>query len=118
GRGAGAGAWVGKKGGAVAEAGAVDAAPRRRRAVAILAAMAGAAAIVDVEHRDAAAGPVLHAKIERTRRARGRPAVTFDQQRRPLAGGRRKNRVCRRGKKAAGGAHPPGRRNTRRGARE
>ena len=44
------------------------------------AAVAGAAAVVDVEHRKTAAGPVLGAKIERRAGSRGGAAMAFDQE--------------------------------------
>ena len=58
------------------------------QAIAIRPAVAGAAAVVDVEHGEAAAGPELDLRIEHIRRRAGRTAVGDHQQRRPLAGRR------------------------------
>ena len=49
------------------------------------AAVARRAAVVDVDHREAAAGPVLHADGEHRQRLRRRAAVDHHEQRRPLA---------------------------------
>ena len=87
----------------------VDDAPGQVQAVAIGAAEAGAAAVVHVEHRDAAAGPELNAHVERARRRRGRPAVALDQQRRPLAGGAGIVGIVRRIEQAEGGLPVGGR---------
>ena len=42
----------------------VDDAPLALQAIAIRPAVAGAAAVIHVEHREAAAGPELHLRIE------------------------------------------------------
>ena len=60
----------------------VDDAPVALETVAIGAAEAGAAAVVHVEHRNAAAGPVVCRETERTRRGGGRAAMALDEQRR------------------------------------
>src|SRR5580700_8732081 len=53
----------------------------------VFAAIAGAAAVIDVEHGEAAAGPILRPPAEGRRRGRGRPAVAVHEQRRKLVGG-------------------------------
>src|SRR5262249_18622227 len=58
--------------------------PVQLQTVAIGAAESGAAAVVYVEHRNAAAGPILNVQIERARGGRRWPAVALDQKRRPL----------------------------------
>ena len=45
----------------------VDHSPAAVEALAVLAPVAGAAPVVDVEHGDAPAGPVLMAQIQRAR---------------------------------------------------
>ena len=62
----------------------IDDAPIELEPIAVFAPESRAAAVVDVKHRNAAAGPELGAEIERARRRRGRPAMTFDEQGRPL----------------------------------
>jgi len=62
----------------------VDHALVQLQTVAVCAAESGASAVVHVEHRNAAAGPILNAQIERARCGRRRPAVALDQKRRPL----------------------------------
>src|SRR5207244_12881952 len=63
----------------------VDPAPWTVRAMALRAPVTGRAAVVHVDQRETAAGPVLILeRIGRTRRA-GRPAVTVHDQRRLLA---------------------------------
>jgi hypothetical protein len=49
----------------------VDHAPVQLQTVAVGAAESGASAVVHVEHRNAAAGPILNAKIERARNVVG-----------------------------------------------
>ena len=56
----------------------VDDAPLPVQAIAVRAPIARAAAVVHVEHGDAAAGPVLHAEIEHAGRERGRAAMALD----------------------------------------
>src|SRR6185312_3953673 len=80
---------VGEESGSVDAVVDVDDAPLPVQPVAVLAAIAGAAAVVDVEHRDAAAGPVLGPQVEGARGGRGRAAVTLDEERRLLARRRR-----------------------------
>ena len=62
----------------------VDHAPVQLQTIAVGAAESGAAAVVHVEHRNAAASPVLNAQVEGARRGRRRPAVALDQKRRLL----------------------------------
>src|SRR5262245_4804711 len=62
----------------------VDHAPTQLQTVAVGAAEPGASAVVHVEHRNAAARPVLNAQIERARGGRRWPAVALDEKRRPL----------------------------------
>src|SRR6516162_4872978 len=62
----------------------IDNAPVQLETVAVGAAKTGAAAVVHVKHRNAAAGPILNTQIERARRSGSRPAVALDQERRPL----------------------------------
>src|SRR5262249_15409478 len=62
----------------------VDAAPTQLQPVAVGAAKPGAAAVVHVEHGDAAARPILNAQIERARRGGRRSAVALDEKRRLL----------------------------------
>src|SRR5581483_7334621 len=73
----------------------VDDTPRAEEPFAIVASETGAAAIVHVEHCDAAAGPELVAQRERARRAAGWPAVHLHDKRRPLAGARFEVRIVR-----------------------
>ena len=65
-------------------------------ALAVGAPVAGAAAVVHVEHGEAAAGPVLDAEVERADVGAGRAAVAQDEQRRLLAGRRGEVAVARR----------------------
>ena len=60
----------------------VDDAPLPLQAIAIRPAVAGAAAVVHVEHREAAAGPELDLRIEHIERRAGRTAMGDDDQRR------------------------------------
>ena len=60
------------------------------------AAEAGAAAVIDIEHRDPAARPELGPEVERARGRGGRTAVAFDHQRRLFAGGADVIRIVRR----------------------
>src|SRR5262244_237347 len=62
----------------------VDHAPIQLQTVAVGAAEAGASAVVHVEHRDAAARPILNAQIERARCGGRRSAVALDEKRRLL----------------------------------
>src|SRR6266567_3813936 len=64
----------------------IDDAPVQVQALTKGAAEAGAAAVIDVEHRDPAAGPELGGEIERARGRGGRTAVALDQERRPFFG--------------------------------
>jgi hypothetical protein len=64
----------------------VDDAPLAPQPVSILAAVAGAPTVIDVEHGDAAAGPVLDAEVECAGHRRRRAAVALHQERWTLAG--------------------------------
>ena len=66
----------------------VDDAPVAVESLAVGAAKAGAAAVIHVEHRDAAARPVLDAEVERRGGGRGRATMALDEQRRLFACGR------------------------------
>jgi hypothetical protein len=59
-------------------------APIKIKPLPIFAPEPRAAAVVNVEHCNPAAGPELRSEVERARCRRGRAAVTFDEQRRPL----------------------------------
>src|SRR5438105_2000604 len=59
----------------------VDLAPAPAQAVAVLASVAGAAAVVEVDERDAAAREELHGEVERRLRVGRRPAVHVHEQR-------------------------------------
>src|SRR6202045_2212016 len=52
----------------------IDHAPAQMQSIAVGATEAGAAAVIDVEHRDPAAGPVLRAEIKRARSSGSGPA--------------------------------------------
>src|SRR5205085_7751030 len=67
----------------------IDDAPFAFEPAAIGAAIPGAAAVIDVEHGNAAAGPVLNAQIQDRTRRGGWTAMAFDDKRRLLAGWRR-----------------------------
>ena len=62
--------------------GDVDHAPVAAQPIAIGAPEARAAPVVDIDHREAAAGPELDAQSERRVGGAGRPAVALDQKRR------------------------------------
>src|SRR5712671_7071768 len=62
-------------------------APTELKPVTVFASKSGTAAVVDVEHRNAAAGPELDTEIERARRRGGWAAVTFYKQGWPLVCG-------------------------------
>src|SRR5579871_6410014 len=49
------------------------------QALAVFASEAGAAAVVHIQNRDAAAGPILNPQVERARRRRGRAAMALHQ---------------------------------------
>ena len=66
----------------------VDLAPAPVQALAVGAAVAGAAAVVDVADREAARGPELASRASSLEVLPVGPAVALDDQRRPLAGGR------------------------------
>ena len=61
----------------------------------VVAAVAGAAAVVDVDHRPATRGPVAQRQVEVTARRPGRSAVGEHQQRRTLVVGADHHRMCR-----------------------
>ena len=63
----------------------IDDAPSARQSLAVLPAVAGRAAVVHVDHRDAPAGPVLDAQAEGRAGSGGGTAVALHQQGRPLA---------------------------------
>src|SRR5215472_15245649 len=67
----------------------VNNAPLAPQQVAIFPAVAAAAAVVDIEHSDSAAGPELDKRFERTPGGRGGTAVTFHEQRWPFSRSRR-----------------------------
>ena len=69
-------------------------APAARQALAIGAPVAGAAAVVHVEHGEAPAGPVLVARVQRVVDGGGRAAMAHDEQRRLLASGRAIPGLC------------------------
>src|SRR6266566_7167140 len=54
--------------------------PVEVQAITKSASKAGAAAVVDVEHRDPATGPELRGQIEHARGRAGRTAMTFNQE--------------------------------------
>ena len=65
--------------------GDVDEAPRPRELRTVGAPVPGRAAVVDVDHREPAARPVLHAEGEHRDRGPGRPAVQHREQGRAVA---------------------------------
>ncbi len=75
----------------------IDDAPLTAQPLAILAAIAGRAAVVDVDHADAAAGEVCVLEIEQRRRRRRRPAVHEHDEGWQFAGRRLRVRVVWRG---------------------
>src|SRR5205807_4953355 len=62
----------------------VDYAPLPVQPAAILGAVAGAPAVVHIQHAEAATGPVLNGQLERHRARRSRTTVTDHDQRRPF----------------------------------
>ncbi len=74
----------------------IDHAPLAVQSLPIGAAIAAAAAVVDVDHREAAARPVLDQQFQRGIGRIGRAAVTGYEQRRPGAFGSLEIRVHRR----------------------
>ena len=71
-------------------------------------AVARRAAVVDVDHREAAAGPVLHADVQHRHGLRRRAAVDHDEQRRPLPFRTAEPRVDRRVEQRPGRARLAG----------
>ena len=80
----------------------VDDPPLELEALAVVLAVAGGAAVVDVEHRVAAAGEQLEARREPGEGGRGRAAVARHDERRELAGGTDERAVGRRVEVAEG----------------
>src|SRR6202011_2241109 len=80
----------------------VDNAPIAVQALAIGPAEAGAPAVIDIEHRDAATGPELRGQIERARGRAGGTAVALDQQRRLFLRPADELRIARRIEQAEG----------------
>ena len=74
----------------------IDHAPRSAEPVAILAAVSGASAVVQVDDRDPATREELDLQVERRRHVRRRAAVHQDDQRRQLALGTFVVRIRRR----------------------
>ncbi len=76
--------------------GHVDDAPLAVQPPPVRAPIPGAAAVVDIHHGKAAAGPVLHLQIQARARRRRRTTMADDDERWPLAGGCREVPVARR----------------------
>ena len=66
--------------------GDVDDPPIALQPQSVFAAISGAAAVIDVEHREAAAGPILGARAQGRRGGGGRAAMAMHDQRRQLRG--------------------------------
>src|SRR5919108_217038 len=80
----------------------VDDAPQVVEPLPVLPTVAGAAAVVYVEHGDAAARPVLDGEVECAGGGARRPTVALHQERRPLSGRAGEVAVRRRGGERGG----------------